>query len=521
MVGAHPTLFRGLSFDASGLAQPIEDDRPGLVERMDENFIETFLEELRSGEGRKQLATKVRNTALPDKGFKLHQPVHRTFNLAVFDAACKEFGEPRLDPARIESSGLVVRRINPVSGIREGWMKLGGEVQGWVPLPGELYDRDPDPARWKELPGPALINDRLKSIRTPPTPYEESVSLLFVAPPPICAATHRTILYGLIPVASSEIVSDKAAQPLQYGAEELGELLLPYFSATMGVSLDGIAGKTYSYRYADEIRADDGLPSYEARDEAEKKLDQFATMVRMLISVFDAFNHQGMRDALNQVWLDDGWSPGRRLGDALAEAAEVFALENPDKRFTMPLSWRAISQGQLDTILRAASGASAQRLSTIIPRQGRFELRDAYYEVRGFIRVRRDDGCPPVLLWSKPSHPFKIAPWYESGKRPPVQVALPDVTTDNVKDFLPNVAFHVPANIFDMLSINKPKAFLEGKAKRSKKKGGVDWICGFNIPLITLLAFIVLSIFLILLNIIFWWLPFIKICIPLPRRRAG
>jgi hypothetical protein len=44
----------------------------------------------------------------------------------------------------------------------------------------------------------------------------------------------------------------------------------------------------------------------------------------------------------------------------------------------------------------------------------------------------------------------------------------------------------------------------------------LDWICGFNIPLITICAFFVLSIFLSLLNIIFFWLPFIKICIPFP-----
>ena len=44
----------------------------------------------------------------------------------------------------------------------------------------------------------------------------------------------------------------------------------------------------------------------------------------------------------------------------------------------------------------------------------------------------------------------------------------------------------------------------------------LNWICGFSIPLITICAFFVLNIFLILLNIVFFWLPFIKICIPFP-----
>jgi hypothetical protein len=42
-------------------------------------------------------------------------------------------------------------------------------------------------------------------------------------------------------------------------------------------------------------------------------------------------------------------------------------------------------------------------------------------------------------------------------------------------------------------------------------------LCMFSIPIITLCAFIVLMIFLALLNIIFWWMPFLKICLPKPR----
>ena len=46
---------------------------------------------------------------------------------------------------------------------------------------------------------------------------------------------------------------------------------------------------------------------------------------------------------------------------------------------------------------------------------------------------------------------------------------------------------------------------------------GITWICGFNIPVITICAFIVLNIFLTLFNLIFGWLFFIKICVPFPK----
>ena len=49
---------------------------------------------------------------------------------------------------------------------------------------------------------------------------------------------------------------------------------------------------------------------------------------------------------------------------------------------------------------------------------------------------------------------------------------------------------------------------------------GIALICSFSIPIITLCALIVMFIFLILFNIIFWWLPFIMICFPIPKPKS-
>ncbi|HYO68534.1 MAG TPA: hypothetical protein VEU33_20875 [Archangium sp.] len=536
MVGAvHPVIFRGLHFDA-GSGRPIaaKHQRPVLVERTDEDFLEAFLEELSSDAGRKLLAGSVLNAGEPAKELlKLNQPVHRSFHLVVFEAACDTFGEPRLDPARIESAGLVVRRLDP-SGKSEGWMKLGSEVRGWMLLRDKTeLERDPDPARRKEpLPGaPARINALLKNMPGASEAYEESVSLLFVAPPHVCAAAGRTILYGLVPLASSERVSSKLTQPPQYEQEDLKTLLSPYFVGDLAVNLHGIAGKTYTARYFDDLRRDEVFAANEgARAQAEQQLDDFAMMLRMLVSVFNAFEHPELREALNRIGLDYGNGIWKRMGDELAVAAQVFVFERDwdeenkrPLRFQLPVSWPRLSESDFSALLQVAAQAAGSRLASTqmgnaLPQRGRFDVIDAQYEVLGFIRVRRDDGCPPAIVWSNPSQPFKIAAWYDSGKLPPVQVALPPVTRENVKAFKPNVAFQVPANIFDLVSRNKPKDFLEQKAKPGRS-GGVDWLCAFNIPIIMLCAFIVLSIFLALLNIIFWWLPLIKICIPLPRGR--
>ena len=84
-----------------------------------------------------------------------------------------------------------------------------------------------------------------------------------------------------------------------------------------------------------------------------------------------------------------------------------------------------------------------------------------------------------------------------------------------MRDLKPNVAFKVPPEMQQFMDKLNLQGLLDGEAK---KKAGVEFgmICGFSIPLITICAFIVLQIFLVLLNILFFWLPFIRICIPFP-----
>ena len=148
----------------------------------------------------------------------------------------------------------------------------------------------------------------------------------------------------------------------------------------------------------------------------------------------------------------------------------------------------------------------------IVPRRGRFDDLDALYRARAFVRVKREDGCPPALVWSAPSEPFRIAPWYDSG--PPVEITLPGL--ENLKDLKPNVAFKMPESLFNVLQANNLKDLTGGHGSQGGPGIGLGWICSFSIPIITLCAFIVLNIFLSLFDLIFRWLLFIKICLPIP-----
>ena len=96
-------------------------------------------------------------------------------------------------------------------------------------------------------------------------------------------------------------------------------------------------------------------------------------------------------------------------------------------------------------------------------------------------------------------------------------ISLPDLDRDTVKKIKPNVAFKVPPRLAAMLNRTKLEDLLDGTATLPNSGITLGWICSFSIPIITLCAFIVLNIFLVLLHLAFWWLFYIKICLPFPK----
>jgi hypothetical protein len=185
----------------------------------------------------------------------------------------------------------------------------------------------------------------------------------------------------------------------------------------------------------------------------------------------------------------------------------------------MPDAWPSVTAAQAQGIQSAVTGAMQVRLAGLATKSGRYDELNRLYIVRAFVRVRGKEGCPPTLIWSEPSRPFHIAAWYESGDAPPTQVRLPDVSDRNfLKKIKPNVAFVMPEGLFNMLNRSDPKALQAGTADTSGPSIGLQWICSFSIPIITICAFIVLYIFLTLFDLIFRWLMFVKICIPFPKK---
>jgi hypothetical protein len=476
-----------------------------ILQRTDQAFIPALLGELGTAGGRAGLTPAATRDA--NGNLRLFQPVHRTFHLALIDVCCDTFGRPRLDPKKIENAGLVVRRIatdengKPLNKPKyEGWKKAGQQLRGWIPFASEPEEHlDPEPPRRKPLlnTGNAEINRRLAAMQALAQPLQETVSPLFVAPPDVCAAAKKTFLYGVIPLTSSEYAENKA--PKTYSLEFLRQHMSTYLLA---------ADHTRSIRNASQtIGASFASPE-----------DDFIRFLRQLLIEFDAFGDsalaQAVFSALNGLQFTYADGSKKNAGDELKKMAQALVLLDPGQKVLMPKEWPAVSSEQAGRIEQAVKASLDARLAAFTPGLGRFEDSAATYQLRAFVRVKRPDGCPPQIVWSGYSDPFTIVPWYENGALPPVHVTLPDITKENFKNFKPNVTFAVPRKLFNMIQ-GDPKEMLKGNISEGVDLG-IAWICGFNIPVITFCAFIVLYIFLSLLNIVFFWLAFIKICIPFP-----
>jgi hypothetical protein len=509
MVGEHPVQLRGLTFDKkSGSPTAAQAGSLVLAQRADENFVKAFLGELGTDSGRKLLADTVISSGPQTKGLKLLQPVHGAFNLAVLEAHCEQFGDPRLDPADIDSSGLVIRRVNGAA--REAWVKRDGKVAGWVTLAAADLDRDPDPARREgpDGPGPAQVRRELLRRMGATSKDEEVVEPMFTAPDKDCKALGKTLMYGVVMTASAE-APDAAHAPALGGfdASEVQGLLSPYFASGKTVDWSGLSLQSFSFA---DLKKPKDPKDDKIGDAARNKLLLLADFLRGVVAVFDAFNKPALLAAMNKVPLDYGDGKPHPAGDFLKTVSDKLVAGNPGS-VKFPKSWPKVGSKDQSEIVAQARDAAKARLSTLVSAERRFDRRTSVYVARAFIRVKRDDGCPPKIVWSPESAPFTIAAWHEKGLRPPVMIDLP--TLSDLKNLTPNVTFKVPGNMFNMLN-QDPVAMLAGEGGAGAD--GIAWLCSFNIPIITLVAFLVFNIFLSLFNIIFFWMFLVKICIPIP-----
>ena len=520
---------------------------PLLLQRSDGDFIDAVLDEIASSEGRAKLLATRAAARTQRQVLKLFQPIQRQHHLAVLEAWCDTPGTPRLDPARVESAGLVVRRVRRAgSATEEGWMRSRGRLRGWLPVQ-RIGGAARDPASQLRLhsghTGVADIDHELVqlALQSEDTLLNEHVVPMFVAPPEVCKAAGKTVYYGIVPTVSSEQtetapVFDEANTFGPESADFRNHLVQALRGEGMDFPLDGETlnpAWTEAAEMATTVRpsgmSNDHWNRLRPGGGSRSSMQRFLRLLRQLDGEFNAFAGttaatQALRLQLAAIALPlklrEGETVVRTVNaeSFLRQAVQVLVQRDEQAaRPEMPTRWPALPAHQASALRLALSRAVAERFVQLNPASGRFDDPGAQYVVRAFVRLKPECGCPARIVWSEATEPFVIAPWFEGSGAPPVRIDLPDITAPGLlRSLKPNVSFTVPPALQNLLGGN-PKDLMEGK---KPPDGGITigWICSFSIPIITLCAFIVLSIFLSLFDLIFKWMAFIKICIPYPKK---
>jgi hypothetical protein len=475
----------------------------------------------------------------------LYQPVQRLLNVALADLHCNSLAYPRVDPTRILSAGLVIRRVFLRAGSNGGapwndfdthsaWMRSPSGQYAWVKLSPDQEKLDPDPTKRPQLSSGQPELDRQLAALSLSTASTESTTPAFAVPPPTSAALGRTLVYAMVPTASSEVSDTPPKQPPQIDPAGILSALPPLLRSSQFSSVPSTPTPppTVDYRWMSDDFVNaiyppvvSGSPGSSLNYQAVQ-FQGFTLALRMLHTVFGAFDGSQSGNAilniLNQHNVTFADSSTMAMGAFYQSAKSVLLDYDPypnnssqPPALPMPSAWDSLTDSDQSALVSAITTALTPRTQAILSPQGRFQDSSRLYKLRMFFRIKGDTpGCPPELVWSHYSEPFRIAAWHETGDRVHPPVPLPDPTSAFMKNAKPNCSFQVPANLMSAMQGSSLSGLMSGAGGGPALK--VDWICGFNIPLITICAFFVLNIFLGLLNIVFFWLPFIKICIPFP-----
>jgi hypothetical protein len=148
---------------------------------------------------------------------------------------------------------------------------------------------------------------------------------------------------------------------------------------------------------------------------------------------------------------------------------------------------------------------------------------DDLYQIVPLVRFRNDEGREQIR-WADPdarSIVFRVAAPFDPEASRPSLIQMPSLT-DLKRGLAKGATMITPADTFNLinrLKLNKgvgPDTVPEGEPGPSL---GVQWICSFSLPVITLVAMILLMIMISLLNIVFFWMPWVRICLPFPKMK--
>jgi hypothetical protein len=452
----------------------------------------------------------------PPTDLKLFQAAHGHFHLVAASLTCRLPGLPDrdVDSAADERVRFVLRRVDDV-GAEWAWSADPAAPDGrtWSPATAQALNPDED-----ELP--------LFGLR-----YQD-------------ADRQRRVYVGLVPTSSGETFkaagllpapgSGAGAPPADPRPAALKTKVTDPLRALAAAPIDAPADVTDPGRRA-AIVATELAQLVEA---SRFLLVDFAEfLVANLPDVWSGAPRNAQAALLHTALATRRADPGATTTwqAALHAAWETRRVLYGDERGTLPaplnLKGSPLTADQLDALVGPALGApppaaaatSIQGDAAPPPHVPKLDPRiRQQYVIRCVYRRPRCAPLHPDVI-SEPSERFQIAGFFDlDAPTRPIHITLPiDTGIADLRKLRKNVNFVISNQL--RAQMNRVANLNDALKGQFADGGSFDFglVCSFSIPIITICALLVLMIFIQLLNIVFWWMPFLRICFPIGPKGAN
>ncbi|MFA7618127.1 MAG: hypothetical protein WC012_03670 [Thiohalomonadaceae bacterium] len=486
----------------------------------------------------------------------LRLPLHRAFHLVCCEVVCDRLGHPALDPRKITSAGFVIRKVG--DGGEKSWELEEGEALGWRDAPTQL--RDPDIHR--RLCASGVLRKRSGE----PAYSGEEVHPLHILKTTDAAGKIHTLLYGYLPLGGFYYERN----PQESIDEKSWETTQSHAAASLPWPFGSRDSQKQKWLKEHGVPVDRGRPSKamfellrllvtryhvgEAGIDANEQLERIGT--ELWFHNLPALP-ASLRDAgytANNKALFAAYRTTSTLADYLKSCFEkrdgnplVKWIAEQEKRISEANGIENI--GQFDP-LPASDGEGTLSHSLLMLEDDAQEIRVALgqrlrhqtlaqvreiplpkftqgandlYQVVPFVRSQTDDGKEQIQ-WADANARtirFRVAAPFDPEASRPSLIQIPSLS-DLRRGLAKGAAMITPSDTFNLLSRLKPEKGIGPDTVPKGEPGrdlGIQWICSFSLPVVTLIAMILLMIMISLLNIVFFWLPWVRICLPFPKMK--
>lgn len=473
----------------------------------------------------------------PAPPLKLFQPTHLRFYLVASSLTCRKAGLPdhTLDTSAGEAVAFTVRQLRPKPGYTNADCAVYDPAKcteyAWIPVTAgaSASTTATAPAINSPAPQPGWI----QATGASPMPGEEQIP--FILTHMGSNGNTRRIFLGLIPASRRQQYI--GAQTLSANGSSNGSGA----SSSNGTPADPRMDMFYRQIIGPWCNLLDWwktlAPSSTSKNECNAQLASalilldFATFLQQnLPSFWNAVTGTTSTSSLSSAQITLYNTLGSSLLVALAGAYQYGAqLEAIGPDNTLPTGYvpyaltdpaNMITPTTLQTPVSNALPPLASVNVPVLPplaQKPSNAMGDYYFIVR-CVYLRPQCSCNVI---SPPCQPFLLANHFDpDAPARRIQVALPvDTSAATLRKYDKGTAFMFSDELRNQMArVTSLSALTNGSF--GSPGVGIGWICSFSIPIITICAMILLFVIVIALNIVFSWIPFFKICLPVPQLKG-